>query len=407
MKFSEGGIKTLRSVNESSLNAEILTKAGYIDKLAAGIYTFLPLGKIVLEKIVTIIREEMNAVGGVEILMPALQPAELWKKTGRWDSLDVLYRFVSHYTKTDYALGPTHEEVVTPLAKKYISSYKDLPLYLYQIQTKFRDEKRAKSGLLRNREFLMKDLYSFHADTADLDSYYQKVLLAYKRIFDRCGIGKDTYVTYASGGSFSKYSHEFQTECLNGEDSIYLCEKCRIAVNKEIINELKACPECGEKHLKIIKAIEVGNIFKLGSKFSSAFDLYYKDKDDKENQVIMGCYGIGPGRVMGTIVEKMADKNGLVWPKNVAPFSYHLIDLDGKKKEAMTLYEKLVKADYSVLWDDREETAGIKLRDADLLGIPKRIVVSDKTIALGKIEIKNRDNTKVELITIAELLKGK
>jgi prolyl-tRNA synthetase len=407
MKFSGGGLKTLRSVNEPSRNAELLTRAGYIDQLAAGIYTYLPLGKMVMEKIVAIIREEMNAVGGVEILMPTLQPAELWKKTGRWDTLDVLYRFTSYYTKTDYVLGSTHEEVVTPLAKKYVNSYKDLPLYLYQIQTKFRDEKRAKSGLLRNREFLMKDLYSFHTNQEDLDKYYEQVKGAYTKIFDRCGIGRDTYVTYSSGGSFSKYSHEFQTECEAGEDTIYLCEKCKVAVNKEIIGDVKACPECGNKKLKEIKAIEVGNIFKLGSKFSSAFDLNYKDKNDKELPVIMGCYGIGPGRVMGTIVEKSADNMGLVWPENISPFDYHLIDLDGKKKEAGIVYDKLTGAGYTVLWDDRDETAGVKLRDADLIGITKRILVSDKTVSKNKVEIKYRNKGSEELVDLTALLKGK
>lgn len=407
MKFSDGGIKTLREVTEPSKNAELLLKAGYIDQVAAGVYTFLPLGKRVVDNIVRIIREEMNAVGGQEITMPVLQPAELWQKTGRWDSLDVLFRFKSHYSKIDYALGPTHEEVVTPLAKKYITSYKDLPLYLYQIQTKFRDEKRPKAGLLRNREFLMKDLYSFHTDQADLDKYYNEVLKAYTRIFNRCGIGKGTYVTYASGGSFSKYSHEFQTECEAGEDTIYLCEKCSVAVNKEIIDDLKSCPECGEKHLKAIKAIEVGNIFKLGTKFSGAFDLTYNDSKDKKHPVLMGCYGIGPGRVMGTIVEKIADKKGLVWPANITPFDFHLLDLDGKKKETAAVYEKMVKAGYKVLWDDRDETAGIKLKDADLLGIPKRIVISEKTLKAKKLEVTERISGVQKMVSLSELLKGK
>lgn len=407
MKFSNGGIKTLRDVHEPSRNAELLVCAGYIDQLAAGIYTFLPLGKRVLDKISNIIREEMNAIGGIEITMPVLQPGDNWKKTGRWDTLDVLYRFESYYTKTDYALGPTHEEVVTPLAKKYVSSYKDLPLYLYQIQTKFRDEKRAKSGLLRNREFLMKDLYSFHADQKDLDEYYEKAKKAYVNIFKRCGIGDDTYVTYATGGSFSKYSHEFQTECSAGEDIIYLCKKCKVAVNKEIIHEGKKCPECGNKNLSEIKAIEVGNIFKLGTKFSDAFELNYKDTKDKLKSVVMGCYGIGPGRVMGAIVEKLNDDRGIIWPKNITPFDIHLIDLDGQVKEARDVYEKLQKAGYDVLWDDRTETAGTKLKDADLIGIPIRVVVSARTVNLGKIEIKERRNKNIKLVSLTTFLKGK
>jgi prolyl-tRNA synthetase len=407
MKFSDGGIKTLRNITEPSRNAELLTKAGYIDQLAAGIYTFLPLGKRVLDKISSIIREEMNNAGGQEVTMPVLQPADNWKKTGRWDSLDVLYRFKSHYTKTEYALGPTHEEIVTPLAKNYITSYKDLPLYLYQIQTKFRDEKRAKSGLLRNREFLMKDLYSFHTNEDDLEKYYEVMKKAYTKIFARCGIGSDTYVTYATGGSFSKYSHEFQTECEAGEDIVYLCDKCKVAVNKEIIHEGKKCPECGNKGLREIKAIEVGNIFKLGTKFSQGFELKYKDKNDKEQLVHMGCYGIGPGRVMGAVVEKSSDEKGIIWPKEISPFDIHLVSLDGKVKEGNKVYQELVSAGYSVLWDDRDETPGIKFADADLIGIPLRVIISDKTIAKKKIEVKERAKKDSRLVSLLDFLKGK
>lgn len=403
MKFSAGGIKTFRSVNESSINAELLVRAGFINQLSSGVYTFLPLGKKVLDKIVAVIKEEMEAVGGVEVTMPVLHPAENWMTTKRWDELDVLYRFTSYYTKTDSVLGPTHEEVVTPLAKNFINSYKDLPLYLYQIQTKFRDEKRAKSGLLRTREFLMKDLYSFHRDEADLDKYYDKVMEAYKKIYARVGLGADTYVTFASGGTFSKYSHEFQTASESGEDTIYLCEKCKVAVNKEIIKDQNVCPECGNKKLKEIKAIEVGNIFKLGTKYSDAFDLKYRDEKDKEHPVIMGCYGIGPSRIMGTLVEKFNDKDGIIWPEDVAPFKYHLVDLDGKKKEAGEVYSKLTDCGCEVLWDDRDETAGIKLKDADLIGIPYRIVVSEKT---GKqIEVKERNQKESKLIDLDKFLK--
>jgi prolyl-tRNA synthetase len=405
MKFSEAKIKTLRSTNEPSKNADLLIRAGYINQLAAGIYTYLPLGKRVLDNINQIIREEMDAIGGQEITMPALQPAENWQKTGRWDSLDVLFKFKSFYTKTDYALGSTHEEVVAPLAKSYISSYKDLPLYLYQIQTKFRDEKRAKSGLLRNREFPMKDLYSFHADESDLDKYYDKVAKAYKKIYKRCGIGSETYYTYASGGSFAKYSHEFQTLCEAGEDIIYVCEKCKIAINREIIKDIKHCPECGSANLVEQKAIEVGNIFKLGTKYSKPFELNYRDKNDHEQDVIMGCYGIGPGRVMGTIVEKIADGRGLVWPKEIAPFRVHLVTLDGKNKESQEVYDLLEKEGLSVLWDDRDETTGVKLADADLLGMPVRVIVSAKTLTEKKIEIKPRDKKNFELVNKSELVK--
>jgi len=405
MKFTESKIKTLRVTNEYSKNADLLTRGGYISQLAAGVYTFLPLGKKVLENINEIIRKEMNFIGGQEILMPALHPAENWKKTNRWDVLDVLFRFQSYYTKIDYALGATHEEIITPLAKNYIASYKDMPLYLYQIQNKFRDEKRAKSGLLRTREFLMKDLYSFHTDQQDLDNYYDIVAGSYKKIYEALGIGSATYYTYASGGSFSKYSHEFQTVCEAGEDLIYICDKCNIAVNKEIIEELKDCPECGAKNLREEKAIEVGNIFKLGTKFSSAFDLKYQDAEDRSQAVVMGCYGIGPARIMATIVEKLADDRGIVWPKNVAPFDVHLIDLDGKNKEAEELYNKLTKKGFEVIWDDRDESVGVKFSDCDLLGIPIRVVVSEKTLKQGKVEYKIRIEKSFELVTMDELIR--
>lgn len=407
MKFTDGGIKTLRSVNEASKNAELLLKGGYIDQLSAGVFTYLPLGKRVLAKIENIIREEMDAAGGQEIVMPVLQPKENWLKTGRWDSLDVLFKFTSFYSKTDVALGPTHEEVVAPLAKKFISSYKDLPLYLYQIQTKFRDEKRPKSGLLRGREFLMKDLYSFHTSEEDLDRYYEVMTESYKKVFERCGLGGITYYTFASGGSFSKYSHEFQTECATGEDTIFLCKKCGIAVNKEIVADQKVCPECGNKDLKEIKAIEVGNIFKLGTKYSKPFGLTYMDEHNNNKEVVMGCYGIGLGRIIGTAAEIFNDEKGLVWPKNIAPFDVHLVDLNGVGKEAAAVYKKLTDAGFDVLWDDRDESSGIKLGDADLLGIPIRVVVSPKTIEADKIEVKKRSEDKANLVTIESFLKGK
>lgn len=404
MKFTDGGIKTIRNVNESSKNAELLTKGSFVDQLSSGVYTFLPLGKMVLDKIVAIIKEEMEAIGGQEVVMPVLHPAENWMTTKRWDELDVLYRFTSYYTKTDQVLGPTHEEVVTPLAKKFINSYKDLPLYFYQIQTKFRDEKRAKSGLLRTREFLMKDLYSFHASEEDLDDYYKKAMGAYKKIYERLGLGDHTYLTFASGGTFSKYSHEYQTVCESGEDLIYLCEKCKVAINKEIIKDQNECPECGSKDLKEVKAIEVGNIFKLGTKYSSAFGLTYRDKNDQEHDVVMGCYGIGPSRIMGTIVERFNDERGIIWPKAVAPFDAHLVDLDGRGEDASEIYDKLTAAGIEVLWDNREETPGVKLADADLIGIPTRIVISAKT---GKnIEVKKRTEKEVKLVSLNEFLKG-
>ncbi|MDD3480632.1 MAG: His/Gly/Thr/Pro-type tRNA ligase C-terminal domain-containing protein [Patescibacteria group bacterium] len=408
MKFSTLFTKTKKDIAKTdSVNAELLIRGGFVDQLSAGVYTYLPLGLRVLRKIENIIRDEMNKAGGQELLMPAMHPKWNWQQTGRWDSLDVLFKVVGQLSGDEMALGPTHEEVITPLASKFMFSYKDLPKYVYQIQDKFRDEARPKSGLLRTREFLMKDLYSFHTDEKDLDKYYTVMEEAYSNIFASCGIGKETVLTYASGGSFSKYSHEYQTICETGEDTIYLCAKCNVAVNKEIITEQKTCPECGNKALTEKKAIEVGNIFKLKDKFSKAFGFKYTGKDNKEKYVEMGCYGIGLGRVLATIVEVSHDDRGIIWPESVAPYDVHLVDINGTKKETKEIHKKLTEAGLEVLWDDREESAGVKLSDADLLGIPERIVVSSKTIKAGKIELKKRDSDKEELLSLADYLKRK
>lgn len=401
MRQSQLFTKTLRNApkDEESMNAELLIKAGFVHKEMAGVYTFLPLGLMVLRKIENIIREEMNHIGGQELFMPSLHPKENWEKTGRWKSLDTLFRFTSYYTKQDYALGATHEEIVVPLAKTFISSYRDLPRYVYQIQNKFRDEKRAKSGILRGREFLMKDLYSFHATQADLDAYYEKMKDSYKNIFEKVGVGDVTYLTFASGGTFSKYSHEFQILSVAGEDTIYLCEKCRIAVNEEIIKDQSICPECQNKDLKQEKAVEVGNIFKLGTKYSGPFRLTYKNKDGKENLVFMGCYGIGLNRLMGVVAEIFHDEKGIIWPKALAPALVHLVSLQGGEKEAEALYQELQEKGVEVLYDDRKEaTAGEKFTDADLMGIPVRIVTSAKTLEKGKIEIKKRSEQEASFI---------
>jgi prolyl-tRNA synthetase len=399
--------KTLREApkDEVSANAIFLTRGGFIDKLMAGAYSYLPLGLRVLKKIENIIRKEMEVAGGQEILMPALQPKENWEKTGRWDSLDVLFRFTSHYTKTEYALGSTHEEIVVPLAQKFSLSYKNLPLYLFQIQTKFRDEKRAKSGILRGREFSMKDLYSFHTSQEDLDLYYEKMKGHYMNVFKAIGLGDITYETFASGGSFSKYSHEFQTEALSGEDTIYVCDTCKIAINKEIIEEQNSCPKCGNKNLRETKAIEVGNIFPLKTKYSEPFGLKFTAEDGSQKDVIMGCYGMGPSRVMGTIVEVCNDERGIVWPETVAPFKVHLISLGNTITQAKELYEKLQKEKVEVLFDDRTEiSAGEKFADADLIGIPYRVVISEKTLKENKVELKKRSEKEAKLISEEELL---
>lgn len=400
--------------DEVSINAQLLTRAGFIDKLMAGGYTYLPLGLRVLKKIEGIVREEMIAAGGQELLMPSLHPKENWTQTGRWDTLDSLFKFTSHYSKIELALGPTHEEIISPLVKKFNLSYKDLPLYLFQIQTKFRDEKRAKSGILRGREFLMKDLYSFHSSESDLNAYYEKMKTHYKNIFNKCGIGEKTYLTFSSGGTFSKYSHEFQAVTSAGEDAIFLCEKCGIAVNGEIIDEQKECPKCGSQDLKEEKAIETGNIFMLKTKYSDPFGLEFTDEKGVKKPVIMGCYGIGLSRLMGAIVEIHNDEKGIVWPKTVAPYQIHLLELDGKsaavdlvKNFTKKVYDDLQSKGLEVLYDDRNDaSAGEKFAEADMIGIPHRLVVSEKTLKQNGVEIKKRKENKTKIINVREIQKN-
>lgn len=389
--------------DEESLNAQNLIRAGYIDKVMSGVYTYMPLGFKVLKKIEQIIREEMDAIGGQEMLMPVMQPKEFWETTGRWNDFDVLFKLNSS-KDSEIALGPTHEELITPLAQKHIFSYKDLPMAVYQIQNKFRNELRSRSGLLRGREFMMKDLYSFHTSEEDLDIYYEEVAKAYEKIWQRLELGDKTVKTYASGGAFSKYSHEFQTLSENGEDTIFLCDKCQVGVNKEIINDLEnKCPECGNEKLEEQRAIEVGNIFKLMTKFSEAFGFNFTDDQGREKPVIMASYGIGLGRVMATEVEIFHDKHGIIWPKSVTPYQVHLLNV-GKKSvdQAQKVYEALQKAGFSILYDDREISAGEKFAEADLIGISVRLVVSDKTG--DKIELKERAKTDIELLSQSELI---
>ena len=395
--------------DEVAKNAQLLIRGGYIDKLAAGVYTYLPLGLRVLKKIEKIIRREMNAVGGEELLMPSFHPKELWEKTGRWNTMDDLYK-VTDSSGREVALGPTHEEVVTPLVGSFISSYRDLPVYVYQFQNKFRMELRAKSGILRGREFIMKDFYSFHRDEKDLAEYYEKMKGAYKRIFERAGIGEETYLTFASGGSFSKYSHEFQMVTDAGEDVIYICDRCKVAINKEVKGEQPDCPSCGSSELREAKAIEVGNIFELKTKYAEPFGLSYTDEEGKSQPIQMGCYGIGLGRLMGSVVEAFGDDRGIVWPAAVAPFRYHVVCLAPDDAEvaqaADELYASLTKKGIDVLYDDRAGiSAGEKFADSDLLGIPTRIVVSKKTLAAGKFEVKERKTGEVLMLTKEEICK--
>ena len=405
MRQSQLFTKTLRSApkDEESINAQLLIRAGFIHKEMAGVYTFLPLGFLVLRKVENIIREEMTGVGGMEMLMPSLQPKKNWEQTGRWDDLDNLFRFKSFYSKNDYALGPTHEEIVTPLMKRYIVSYKDLPFSIFQIQTKFRDEKRAKAGLLRGREFIMKDLYSFHATEKDSNEYYEKVAQAYKTIFKRVGLGDITYYTTASGGTFSDYSHEFQTLTESGEDTIYTVKGKKLAVNQEIVKEEKTWFGVPSAKLKKEKAIEVANIFKLKTKYAKAFGLQWRDKKGKAQDVIMNCYGIGLPRLIGAVVEVFHDKEGIIWPENLAPYAVHLISLKGTEKEADRLYDDLVKQGVEVLYDDRDASPGEKFADADLIGIPKRLVISSKTLEKDSVELKMRNKEKGKLVKIGKV----
>lgn len=396
------------SHDTDSANAKLLAQGGFIHQEIAGVYTFLPKGLKVLRKIEDIIRQAMLSLGSQEILMPALTPKSAWQQTDRWDTFDALFRFEGMGNK-EYALGATHEEIVTPLAKDYTFSYKDLPFSVFQIQNKFRNEPRAKSGLLRGREFSMKDLYSFHADQADLDEFYEAVKEAYLKIFEALGFDpKMTYTTYASGGAFTKFSHEFQVASEVGEDHIYTCDRCMLAVNREIIEEQSTCPECGNKDLAEKRGIEVGNIFKLGTRFSEAFKLNYADEEGKQKPVLMGCYGIGPSRIMGSLVEVYHDDKGIIWPKEVAPYQIHLTSLGNDTsviEAADRLYDELRKSGWEVLYDDRDLGAGAKLADADLIGIPLRLVVSPRTLEKDSVEWKLRNKEEAENVKLTELEK--
>ncbi|KKR76380.1 MAG: Prolyl-tRNA synthetase [Candidatus Levybacteria bacterium GW2011_GWA2_40_8] len=399
MRYSNlfGKTKKEAPKDEVSINAKLLIRAGFIEKLAAGVYNFLPLGWRVHEKIGQIIREEMNVIGGQELNLAALHPKSVWEKSGRWDKFGALYK-LKNQSGEDLALGATHEEVLTPIISHYISSYKDLPLYLYQIQVKFRDEPRAKSGILRCREFVMKDLYSFHATEEDRASYYERVRKTYEKIFKRFGL--QAIYTKASGGSFSEFSHEFQVITDAGEDEIIYCPEGDFSENVDItkVKEGKEC-DMGHGPLKRAKVIEVGNIFPLGTRFSEAFGAYFTDEKGDKKPIVMGSYGIGLGRNMGTIVEVHHDDKGIIWPESVAPYEVHLVGLSEKADE---VYKQLKDTGIDVLYDDRDVSAGEKFATADLIGIPYRLVVSQKTG--NKIEVKKRDSEKTEDLEFDSLL---
>ncbi len=380
--------------DEVAKNAQLLIRAGFIHKEMAGVYSYLPLGSRVLGKIENIVREEMNAVGGQETRMATLHPSENWKTTGGWDAVDVLFKLQSR-TEKEYAMGQSEEEIVTPIAQEYAASYKDLPIAIYQIGQKYRDELRAKSGIMRGREFGMKDMYSFHESQEDFDTFYEAVKQAYFKVYARCGL--DAKVTEASGGAFTeKLSYEFMVLTDAGEDDILYCTHCTHCANVEVskVAEGAECPKCGKAELKKARAAEVGNVFDLGSKYPKAFGYVYKDKEGNDQTPIMGCYGIGTTRLMGTVVEVLSDEKGIVWPKSIAPYDVHLIALAGGNaevaSEADKLYELLREHNIDVLYDDRDVRAGEKFADAELIGIPTRLVVSEKTMTEGGYETVDR-----------------
>lgn len=411
MKQSRLFTKTRKEVptDEVSKNAQLLIKAGYVHKEMAGVYSYLPLGFRVLEKIKQIVREEMDREGAQEMVMTALQDKEIWEKTDRWDDTKV-----DNWFKTELkngavlGLGITHEEPLTRIMTSYISSYRDLPRAAYQFQNKFRNEARAKSGIMRGREFLMKDLYDFSRDEAEHNEFYTRIREAYIRIFNRIGLGHVTYPTFASGGIFSEFSEEFQTVSEAGEDLIYVDEKSGIALNKEVYTDA-VIEKLGliKENLVEKKSIEVGNIFHLGTKFSEPLGLFYNDEEGNKVPVYMGCYGLGPSRVMGTVVEVLSDEKGIVWPESIAPYLVHLVELSGGdtelKDEADGLYASLRERGIEVLYDDRDVRAGEKFNDSDLLGLPFRVVVSKKTKEEGKYEVVERKTGDVLYLTEEEL----
>lgn len=389
--------------DEVSKNAQLLIRAGFVYKEMAGVYVYLPLGLRVVEKIKNIVREEMNNIESNELIMTALQRKSVWEQTTRWsdDVVDVWFK-TKLKDNTELGLGWSHEEPIVEMLKQYVQSYKDLPISVYQFQTKLRNELRAKSGIMRGREFVMKDMYSFHANKEDLENYYQQAIKAYMRSYERLGIGQDTYMTFASGGAFTKFSHEFQTICEAGEDIIYLHRAKNIAINEEVIDE--AVKELGisRDELEKVKTAEVGNIFNFGTQKTDEMDLYFKDAEGLKQSLHIGSYGIGITRVMGVIVEKFSDEKGIIWPESIAPFQVHIISL-GKNEESEDLYKKLTVQGIEVLFDDRDVSAGAKLADADLIGIPHRIVVSAKSLEAGGYEYKKRNEQSSSIFSFEQI----
>ncbi len=407
MRVSKLFTKTSKTApaDEVSKNAQLLIRAGYVYKEMAGVYAYLPLGIRVVEKIKQIVREEMDAIDSNELIMTGLQRKDVWEKTGRWsdETVDIWFK-TKLQDETELGLGWSHEEPIVEMMKHHVQSYKDLPASLYQFQTKMRNELRAKSGIMRGREFVMKDMYSFHATAEDLAAYYERTIEAYKRVYDRLGIGADTYVTFASGGAFTKFSHEFQTICDAGEDVIYLHRERNIAVNEEVIDD--AVKELGisRDELEKVKTAEVGNIFNFGTQKTDEMGLYYTDKEGTQQSLHIGSYGIGITRVMGVLVEKMSDDKGIIWPEAVAPYKVYLVSIGEKGVQAADeLYDELTAKGVEVLYDDRDERPGAKFADAELLGIPYRVTVSDRLVEDGSFELTNRGSGQTDTLTKEQL----
>lgn len=408
MRRTELFIKTSKSApaDETAKNAQLLTRAGFVYKVMAGVYAYTPLGLRVIEKIKQIVREEMNAVHGQELVMSSLQRKETWEPTGRWDEKVVDIWFKSKLQDgTDVGFGWSHEESIIEMMRQYIQSYKDLPASVYQFQTKLRNEVRAKSGIMRGREFVMKDMYSMHASQEDMDQYYDQVIEAYKRVYARLGLGDSTFVTFASGGAFTKFSHEFQTICEAGEDTLYMSPDHSVAVNGEVLDDATSELGIDKNTLQPVVTAEVGNIFKFGTEKSEKMDFYYTGEDGRRHPIYLASYGIGITRAMGVIVEKTADEKGIVWPASVAPFGVYLVSIgEAGARVADEIYHYLADAGIEVLYDDRDERPGTKFADAELMGIPYRVTVSDRLVEQNKVELTIRATSETSVLTREDLL---
>jgi len=410
MKRSQLFIKTQKDApaDEVSLNAQLLIRAGFVHKVMAGVYAYTPLGIRVVENIKQIVREEMDSIAGCELIMTALQRPDTWKGTGRWDDGAVDVWFKTHLKDgQEVGLAWSHEEAIIEMLKPHIVSYKDLPQSVYQFQTKFRNELRSKSGIMRGREFVMKDMYSVHTSQEDMDAYYDKVIEAYKRVFERLGIGDKTFVTFASGGAFTKFSHEFQTICDAGEDTLYVDDAQTIAVNEEVLDDATAEIGIDKSSLKPVISAEVGNIFKFGTEKSEKMGFTFMDQEGVKKPLYLASYGIGITRVMGVIAEMMSDDKGLVWHTNISPFSVYLASIGDVLEQADRLYSKLIDSGIEVLYDDRDVRPGDKFADADLMGIPFRLVVSPRTLESQSVECRARNEdepTEVSIDNIIEFL---